>query len=56
VPVEAAVGETCLAHQVRDAQAVDSGAADPSGCGPHDPLMIGGFVRLRAAHVSGLLT
>jgi hypothetical protein len=56
VPVEAAMGEACLAHQVRDAHALDSVAADPGSGGFHDPLVTDRFIRFRAAHVSGLLT
>ena len=56
VPVEAAMGETCLAHQVRNAHALDSVATDPGGCGFHYPLVAGGFFRLRADHLSDLLT
>jgi hypothetical protein len=50
------VGEAGLAHQVRDAHAFDSVAADPGSSGFHDPLVTDSFIRFRAAHVSGLLT
>jgi hypothetical protein len=39
VPVEAAVAETCFAHQVGGAHALDSIAANPGGCGFHYPLV-----------------